>query len=107
MAMSSKLWIAIAGCAALTACNTVHKNIATEDPLLGEAVAYDNALQIINPDPVYAENGAKPGDNGDKAARAMKAYRQGQVLQKHNSESRQGSAISTTSGNTGGGSGPQ
>ena len=101
--MSSKLWIAIAGFGALTACNTVNKNIGTEDPLMGEAVAYDNALQVINPDPIYPEDGAKPGDNGEKAAKAMKAYREGQVLQKHNKEAKQGSAISTTSGQGGGG----
>ena len=101
--MSSKLWIALAGFGALTACNTVNKNIATEDPYIGEAVAYDTAVQVINPDPVYPEDGAKPGDNGDKAARNVKAYREGQVLQKHNKEAKQGSAISTTSGQGGGG----
>ena len=103
--MSSKLLLVTAAACALAGCNTVNKNIATEDPLMGEAVAYDNALQVINPDPVYAETGAKPGDNGDKAARAVKAYREGQVLQHHNSEARQGSAISTTSNSSGGGSG--
>ena len=26
------------------------------------------AVQTIDPDPVYAEDGAQPGDNGDKVA---------------------------------------
>ena len=103
--MSSKLLIAVLGFGALTACNTVNKNIATEDPYIGEAVAYDTAVQVINPDPVYPEDGAKPGDNGDRAARTMKQYREGRALQHHNTESKQGSAISTT-GSQGGG-GPQ
>jgi len=60
---------------ALTACNTVHKNIGQEDPGFGEAAKYNAALQTINPAPVYAEGGAQPGDNGDKGAQAVKRYR--------------------------------
>lgn len=68
------------------------------DTGFGEAVKYDIAAQTIDPDPVYAPDGAKPGDNGDKGAQAVKHYRQGTVKDVQ--------TMSTTSG-SGGGSGPQ
>jgi hypothetical protein len=49
------------------------------DPGFGEALRYDMAIQTIDPDPVYPEDGAKPGDNGDKAAQATKRYRTDKV----------------------------
>ena len=55
---------AVAGCAPV-------------DPGLGEAVRYNMAIQTVNPDPVYPEGGAQPGDNGEKGAKAVKAYRSG------------------------------
>lgn len=60
---------------ALAGCNSIQKHIGEEDPAFGEAVKYDTALQTVNPDPVYGPNSAKPGDNGDKGARAVKRYR--------------------------------
>jgi len=95
---------AAAACMALGACNTVHKNIGTEDPYFGEAAKYNAALQTINPDPVYAEGGAQPGDNGEKGAAAVKRYRKDEVNARHKAEanaSRSG-ALGTTQG-TGGG----
>ena len=50
---------------------------APVDPGLGEALRYDMAIQTVNPDPVYPEGGAQPGDNGEKGAKAVKAYRSG------------------------------
>ena len=47
------------------------------DPGFGEAVRYDTAAQTINPDPVYAEDGAQPGDHGEKAQKATERYRKG------------------------------
>jgi hypothetical protein len=74
MAMSCKprvISIALAGAAlALLA-----SGCAPVDVGLGEAHHYDMAIQTIDPDPVYPEDGAKPGDNGDKAAQATKRYR--------------------------------
>jgi type IV pilus biogenesis protein CpaD/CtpE len=69
--------VLLAGAAtfALAGCNTVHKHIGEVDPYFGEAVKYNAAAQIINPDPVYPPNGAQPGSNGDKGARAVKRYR--------------------------------
>ncbi len=60
------LTFAIGGCAAV-------------DPGFGEALRYDMALQTIDPDPVYPEDGAKPGDSGARAADASKRHRTGTV----------------------------
>jgi hypothetical protein len=61
MAMFFKrLLMATAACAALGGCNTANKHIGEEDPFLGEAVKYNAAAQIINPDPVYPEGAAEP-----------------------------------------------
>jgi predicted small secreted protein len=96
--MSSKRLLIAASCLALAGCNTVDKNIGQEDPYLGEAVRYNAAVQTINPDPVYAADAAQPGDNGKKGADAVKRYRNDQVNQRHRTESRQNSALSTTTG---------
>src|SRR5438270_8498515 len=54
MAMSSKriLMVGVALCA-LAGCDTT-RPIGSDDVAFGEAVKYDNALQVINPAPVYA-----------------------------------------------------
>ena len=49
------------------------------DPGFGEAHRYDMALQTIDPDPVYPEDGAKPGDSGALAAEATERYRTDKV----------------------------
>jgi predicted small secreted protein len=80
MAMSSRrLLILLAPAAALAACNTAQTHIGDESAVLGEAVAYDKAIQTVNPNPVYPPNGAKPGDNGQLGAAAVKRYRSGSV----------------------------
>lgn len=63
----------------------------------GETLAYVKAAQTVNPDPVYPEGGAEPGDNGDVAAAAAERYRQGDV--------KQPKAVRSTSGANGGGGG--
>jgi type IV pilus biogenesis protein CpaD/CtpE len=87
MAMSSKrlLIAAIAG-AALTGCNTANSHIGDEDPFFGESVKYNAAVQTINPEPVYAEGGAQPGDNGERGARAVERYRTDKINARHSSE---------------------
>jgi hypothetical protein len=65
----------------------------------GETVKYATAAQTIDPDPVYAPDGAQPGDHGDKAAQAVKRYRTDAVKDVE--------TISTSSGSTGGGGGPK
>ena len=52
---------------------------AQVDPGMGEAVKYDQAIQTVNPDPVYPPSAARPGDNGAKAAAAAQRYRLGAV----------------------------
>jgi hypothetical protein len=80
MAMSSKrVLIAAAACAGLAACNTAQTHIGDESPVLGEATAYDNAIQTINPRPVYSANSAQPGSNGEVGAAAVKRYRTDKV----------------------------
>ena len=69
--MRSKLLL-LAGSALVTtaACAPV-------DSGFGEALRYDTAIQTIDPDPVYPEDGAKPGDHGEKAQKATERYRKG------------------------------
>lgn len=91
--MSSKLIVLTAGALALAGCNTVNKNIGTEDPGMGEAFKYDTAIQTINPDPVYTADSAQPGSSGVKGAAAAKRYRTDAVKQVE--------AVSSTSGSSG------
>jgi hypothetical protein len=106
---SRRILIAATACAALAACSTVNKNIGEEDVAFGEAVKYNAAVQIINPDPVYAEDGAKPGDSGVKGAAAVKRYRSDEVNARHKAEanSAKAGALSTTQTTGGGSSGPK
>jgi predicted small secreted protein len=94
---SKRLWIAVVGSLALAACNTAQTHIGDEDSALGEAVAYDKAIQIINPAPVYAANGAQPGSNGEVGSKAVERYRTDKVKQVEQ--------MQTTTGSSGGGSG--
>ena len=95
--MSFRLVLIAAGAVTLAACNTMNTHIGDEDPAFGEALAYDKAIQIINPAPVYAADSAKPGDNGDRGAQNVKDYRGGKVKPVSN--------IGTSSGGGGGGGG--
>jgi hypothetical protein len=105
--MSFKHLLLGAGCLTLAACNTVNSHIGDEDPYLGESVRYNAAVQTINPDPVYAEDGAQPGDNGDKGAQAVARYREDKVNARHRSEARQSSSGLSTTGGTSSSGGPQ
>ena len=73
--MSSKILGAALAALLLAGCNTAQSKIGSEDKRFGEAVKYDLAIQTINPDPVYAADGALPGDSGTQAAAATKRYR--------------------------------
>ena len=98
--MSSKLTL-IAPAALLLAACAVDPATQSYDTGFGEAVKYDIAVQTIDPDPVYAPDGAKPGDNGDKGAQAVKHYRMGTV------KAVETMTTTSSSGGSGGGSGPQ
>ena len=84
------LAVGLAGCA-------VDPISGSYDPGLGETVAYAKAVQTIDPDPVYAEDGAQPGSQGDKVAPAVKRYRTDAVKAVQ--------VMQTTGGGGGGGSG--
>ena len=107
--MSSKPLIACCASLALAGCATGYKNIGQEDLALGEAVKYDAAIQTINPDPVYAEGGALPGDNGDRGAQLVKLYRTDKVSARHKAEatSARSGGLSTTQSTGGGSGGPR
>lgn len=90
MRFKLKLIVPAAGLASLAACAPV-------DVGMGEAVRYDMAIQTVNPDPVYPEGGAQPGDNGERAADAVKRYRTGETTELK---------VESTSSGSGGG-GPQ
>ena len=93
--MSFKLLLAPLALGLLAGCNTVNPQTGSVDPAFGEALKYDMAIQVIDPDPVYHEDGAQPGESGVKGAEAVKRYRTGQVKEVQ--------AVATTSG----GGGPQ
>jgi hypothetical protein len=96
--MSSKLLVlAIPAVFLLASCDTVNTRTGAMANGLGEAVKYDNAIQTINPEPVYAQGGAQPGGNGEVGAEAVKAYRTGKVKPVQTQQ--------TTMGVTGSGSG--
>ena len=77
----------------LAACNTVNPQSGSMDPGFGEALKYDMAVQTVDPDPVYAADAAKPGEQGDKLAPAVKRYRTDAVKSVE--------AVQTTSGGSG------
>jgi hypothetical protein len=107
--MSSKhVLIAGAACVALAGCSTVNKNIGQDDVAFGESAKYNAAVQIINPDPVYPEDGAKPGDSGTQGAAAVKRYRTDAVNSRHKAEANasKSGALGSSQG-SGSGSGPK
>ena len=95
--MSSRILGAALAALLLAGCNTANSVIGAEDKRLGEAVKYDMAIQTINPDPVYAPDGALPGDSGAQAAAATKRYRTDAVKKIEE--------IKTSTSTTGGGGG--
>lgn len=67
-----------------SACETVDPTTQSTDAGFGETLKYDMAIQTINPDPVYDEEGAQPGDSGARAAEATKRYRTDRVKDANN-----------------------
>ena len=108
--MSSRLMLLAASSLALGGCATMYSHIGDEDPLQGEAVRYNAAVQTINPDPVYAEGGMQPGEMGAKGVAAVNRYRTDKVNDRHTKEvnAAKATTLSTTQGvSTGGGGGPR
>jgi hypothetical protein len=102
-------WIALAAVPALAGCNTANSHIGDADLFVGEAVKYNAAVQTINPEPVYAEGSALPGDNGAVGAAAVKRYRTGENKTQHKAEANasRSSGLSTTQRTGSSGGGPQ
>ena len=98
--MSYKM-LAVLGCMALGACNTIPPQAGSMDAGWGEASKYNAAVQIIDPEPVYTADGAQAGDNGAKAAAATKRYRTDAV------KDTQPARSTSRAGASGGGSGPR
>jgi len=94
--------MAAAGILALGACNTVAPQAGSLDAGFGEVTKYNAAVQTIDPEPVYAEGGAQPGDHGEKAANAAKRYRTDQVK-----DTEPAGATTRRAGGSSGGSGPR
>ena len=105
--MSYKLLGAVCGMALLAGCETVPPQAGSLDAGFGEVTKHNAAVQIINPDPVYPEDGAKPGDSGTKGAAAVKRYRSDEVNARHKAEvsAARATTLNTTQGT--GGSGPK
>lgn len=77
--MCSRLLGAAALLMATAGCNTVDPRTGSVDRSFGEAVAWNKAVQTINPDPVYTADAAQPGGDGAKGAAASERYRTDKV----------------------------
>ena len=103
--MSFKLRLIVAAPLLVVAgCMTPGGEIESPDPAFGEAVKYSMEMQVIDPDPVYDEDGAQPGDSGVKGAEAVKRYRTDKVKEV---KAMTTSTISGQGGTGSGGSGPK
>ena len=60
---------------ALAGCSSLNQNNISPDPAFGESAKYNAAVQTVDPDPVYSEDDAQPGENGAKGANAVRRYR--------------------------------
>ncbi len=91
--------LVLAGCSTTSPDSHLAPQAGSLDAAFGEVTKYNAAMQIIDPDPVYAEGGAQPGDNGDKGADAVARYRTDQVKDTQ--------PAGSTTRSSGGGSGPR
>lgn len=99
--MSCKLALVAVSLLLTCGCQTGYtKHIGDEDPGFGETAKYDAAMQIINPDPLYAPGGAQPGGSGAKAAAALKRYRTDAVKQVETMQTTSGTGTGSGSGST-------
>lgn len=107
MAMCSSRMIlaATVGALALGACaQTVDQRTGSVDRQFGEAVAWNKAVQTVDPDPVYTADATKPGSAGSKAVAAARRYRTDQVKKPESIGTSEGGG---GGGGSGGSSGPR
>lgn len=83
-------------------CNTVDPRTGSVDRSFGEALAWNKAVQTVNPDPAYPADATPAGSDGAKAAGASQRYRTDKVKQVERVQTSTGSG-----GGSGGGNGPQ
>lgn len=81
-------------------CSHIDPQTGSVDRQFGEAVAWNKAVQVVNPDPVYTADATQPGYDGDKATAASKRYRTDAVKKVEQVQT-------STSSTGGGGSGPR
>jgi hypothetical protein len=100
MAMYSRHLPLLLAPLALCACATVDPVTGSVDRHFGEAVAWNKAVQTLNPDGSPAGAGAaQPGSSGDVAAGAALRYRTDRVKDVEE--------VQTSDGSSGGGAGPR
>ena len=75
----------------LVSCDTVNTKTGAMAAGFGEAVKYDNAIQTINPEPVYAQGAAQPGSNGEVGQKAVERYRTDKVKAPQSEQTTMGS----------------
>ena len=91
--MSSKLIAAPLAALLLSGClANMNQNPISPDPSFGESTKYNAAVQVIDPEPVYAQGGSQPGDSGAKGAAAVKRYRTDAVKQVEAAQTTSGSS---------------
>ena len=93
-----RAFVTVAGALMLAACNTANSHIGDEDPGFGESVKYDQAIQTVNPLPIYPPSAAQPGSNGVKGQNAVKRYRTDAVKPVETTATTAGSSGSGMSG---------
>jgi type IV pilus biogenesis protein CpaD/CtpE len=97
--MLAKLYLTGAALLALSGCSHIDPQTGSVDRQFGEAVAWNKAVQVVNPDPVYTAEATPPGAHGEKGAAATRRYRTDQVKDVVREQ--------TSTSSTGGGSGPR
>lgn len=91
----------------LGGCQSFDPVSQSPDPRFGEAVAWNKAVQIINPDPVYPPTAQQPGADGTRGAAAVDRYKKGTVKtpERMSTSSSGGGGGGGGSGGSGGGGG--
>lgn len=100
--MSSKLTLSLMLALPLLLGGCLNEPIGARDAGFGEAVKYDTAIQIINPEPVYAAGATQPGSNGEVAQKAVERYRTDKVRPVQTQ-----TTMGTSGSGSGSGSGPR
>jgi len=96
--MSYRLLTAAVASSLVAGCHTVNPQTGSIDPGLGEAVKYNMAIQVIDPDPIYSVDGSQPGDSGAKGAAAVQRYRTDQVKEVETQTTTESTSTSGSSG---------